>query len=177
MRSIKNEVVESSVEGVYVEEEEVGGELKENRDRIRFLFNLMPGPVIIIDNKGRFLAINDRVEEKTGFKREELLGKNSLKTKIVTAKSKLVLIKNLTKRMAGMHPAPYEVEALTKDGGKIPVEVNAVKIEYEGKTVPAKAYYSQHPQQSRQHYEFYRGDRREILPAFCGSHARSGAGR
>jgi len=133
VRSLKDEVVQSSVEGVYVEEDEVGGELKENGDRSQFLFNLMPDPVVIVDSKGRFLAVNDRVEEKTGFKRKELLGKNFLKTKIVTAKSKVILMNNLTKRMEGTHPALYEVEALTKDGGKIPVEVNAVKIEYEGK--------------------------------------------
>jgi len=133
VRLLKDKVEQSSIEGVYVEEEEVGGELKETGERNQILFNLMPDPVVIVDSKGRFLAVNDRVEEKTGFKREELLGKNFLRTKIVTAKSKLILIKNLTKRMAGMHPAPYEIEALTKDGGKIPAEVNAVKIEYEGK--------------------------------------------
>ncbi len=133
MRSLKDEVVQSSVEGVYVEEEEVGRELKENGDRSQFLFNLMPDPVVIVDSKGRFLAVNDRVEEKTGFKREELLGKNFLSIEIVTAKSKVILINNLTKRMGEMHPASYEIKVLTKDGGKIPVEVNAAKIEYEGK--------------------------------------------
>jgi len=120
--------VQSSAEGVYA-----GVELEEAGDEFQTLFNLLPDPMIIVDGKGKPLAVNDRVEEKTGFKREELLGDSFLKTKILTAKSRTVLMNNLAKQMMGMHVAPYEVEVLTKDGRKLPVEVNAVKIEYEGK--------------------------------------------
>jgi len=133
VRSLEDEVVQRPIEGVYVEERNTGLEPEKTRKLDQTLFNLMPDPIVIVDRKGRFLAINDKVEERTGFKRGQLLGRNFLRTKIVTAKSKVILIKNLAKRMAGMHPPPYEVDALTKDGQKIPVEVNAVKIEYEGK--------------------------------------------
>jgi PAS domain S-box-containing protein len=94
----------------------------------------MPDPVVIVDSKGIFLEVNDKVKEATGFEKEELLGKSFLGTKIVTEKSKAILAKNLTKRMLGISITPYEVEVLTKDGRKIPFEVNATKIEYEGKT-------------------------------------------
>ena len=40
--------------------------------------NQIPDPVVIVDSKGRFLAINDEVEKKTGFKKEDLLGRNFL---------------------------------------------------------------------------------------------------
>ncbi len=93
----------------------------------------MVDPVVIVDGKGKFLEITDKVEEITGFKKEELLGKNFLRSKIVTAKSKAILMKNLAKRMMGMDVAPYEVEVLTKDGRKIPYEINAAKMEYKGK--------------------------------------------
>ncbi|MFO8077622.1 MAG: PAS domain-containing sensor histidine kinase, partial [Thermoplasmatota archaeon] len=46
---------------------------------------------------------------------------------------KAVCIENLLKRMAGVDVKPYEVEALTKDGKKIPFEVNAQRITYKGK--------------------------------------------
>ena len=128
MRLLERKVVQSPIKSVYTEEE-----LKESGEKFQALFDLMPDPVVIIDGKGKFLAVNDEVEEKTGFNREELLGKNFLRTKIVTAKSKAILIKNLAKRMMGMHVAPYEVEVLTKDGKRLPYEINAVKMEYEGK--------------------------------------------
>jgi PAS domain S-box-containing protein len=120
--------VQGPIGSFYIEEEP-----KESRKAFQILFNLMPDPVIIVDGKGKFLAVNDRVEEKTGFKREELLGKNFLNTKIVTAKSKTILMKNLAKRMMGMHVAPYEVEVLTKDDKKLTLEINATKIEYDEK--------------------------------------------
>lgn len=126
---LKDNVMQSSMEGVYIEEKELSESMKEFRN----LFDLLPDPVVVVDRKGTFLAINRKVEEITGFKREELLGQNFLWTKIVTARSKAALMKNLAKRMMGMQLGPYEVEALTKDGEKIPAEVNAVRIEYEGR--------------------------------------------
>ena len=36
--------------------------------------------------------------------------------------------------MSGIEVAPYEVEVLTKDGRKLPFEINAEKIDYKGKT-------------------------------------------
>ncbi len=116
------------------ERKKVEEELKETREHFQTLFNAMVDPVVIIDSKGKFLEITDKVEEITGFKREELLGKNFLKTKIVTGKSKRTLLKSLIKRMAGAKLVPYEIEVLTKDGEKIPHEVNAAKINYMGKS-------------------------------------------
>ncbi|MEA3457268.1 MAG: PAS domain S-box protein, partial [Candidatus Thermoplasmatota archaeon] len=53
------------------------------------------------------------------------IGKNFLKTLLLTAKSKALTIKNLGKRMTGMNVEPYIVDVLTKDGRKIPFEINA----------------------------------------------------
>ncbi|MDH5267780.1 MAG: PAS domain S-box protein [Candidatus Bathyarchaeota archaeon] len=125
MPLLKHEGVQSSVEGLCKEEE-----LNESRKEFQTLFNRMPDPVVIVDKKGKFLAVNDKTEEITGFKREELLEKNFLRIEIATAKSKALLMKNLVKRMMGINVAPYEVEGLTKNGKKIPFEVNATKIEY-----------------------------------------------
>lgn len=107
--------------------------IKEYNSRFEKLFNSMIDPVVIVDSTGKFLEISDNVEKITGFKKDELLGKNFLKTNIVTHKSKLILMKNLAKRMAGMKIEPYEIEVLTKDGRKIPFELNAAVIEYNDK--------------------------------------------
>jgi PAS domain S-box-containing protein len=133
---LRDEVVQSSVEGIYAEEkraEEKLEELKEFGEKFQVLINFMPDPIIIVNGKGKFLAVNDRMEEKTGFKREELLGKNFLRAKILTEKSRAILIKNLAKKIVGMHAAPYEVEVLTKDGKKLVTEINVAMVEYEGK--------------------------------------------
>jgi len=108
-------------------------ELEESRSHFQSLFNLMVDPVVIVDGKGKILDLTNGVQKVTGFKREELLGKNFMTTKVVTAKSKAILVKNLAKRMMGLKIAPYEIEILTKDGKKMPIEANAAKITYRGK--------------------------------------------
>ena len=108
-------------------------ELAESRRHFQTLFNTMTDPVTIVDEGGIFLEVTDKVVEFTGFKKEELLGRNFLRTKIVTNKSKAIMVKNLAKRMTGMKLAPYEIEVLTKDGRKLPYELNASKIVYKGK--------------------------------------------
>ena len=100
---------------------------------IEALFNLIPDPAVIIDSKGRILSVNDAVTQRIGFSRDELLGKNFLRTKIITAKSKAIAISNLAKRMMGTPIPPYELEIQTKDGEKGWGEVNATRISYEGK--------------------------------------------
>jgi len=108
-------------------------ELEREKEKFQTIFNLLADPVAIINHQGDILEVTDRVKEITGYEKEELLGKNFLKTNIVTARSKATMIKNLTMRMMGMYVAPYEIEVVTKDGRKGFAEVNAVKIEYEGR--------------------------------------------
>jgi len=106
--------------------------LRESEAHFKNLFHVMVDPVIIVDKKGQFLEITDRMEEIIGYKREDFIGKSFLNTKLATAKSKAIMMKNLTKRLMGMEVKPYEVEMITKDGQKIPFEINAIKIDYKG---------------------------------------------
>ncbi len=116
-----------------VQRKQVEQKLEEARSHFETLFNVVVDPVVIIDGKGKILEITNRVQEVTGFKKEELLGKSFLKMNLLTAKSKAIAIKNLAKRMMRMKIAPYEVEMLTKDGKKISFEINAARIDYRGK--------------------------------------------
>ena len=95
--------------------------------------NVIADPVAIVDHSGNILGINDKITEMTDFSKADLVGKNFLETDIVTSKSKAILVKNLAKRMMGVNIKPYEIEAKTKDGKIISLEVNAQKIDYENK--------------------------------------------
>ncbi len=106
--------------------------LAEREETFYTLFNQMADPVMILDKKGTFLELTDKVKDFTGYEKEEILGQNFLRTKLLTPKSKTVCIANLMKRMAGIDVRPYEVEATTKDGRIIPFEVNAQRIVYKG---------------------------------------------
>ena len=110
-------------------------ELEESKKHFQSLFNLMADPVAIVDGKGKVLDTTSRVQEITGFNKEEIVGKNFLKLKIFSPRTKAVMIKNLAKRMVGIPVSPYEVEIITRDGRKLPFEINATKIEF--KRLPA----------------------------------------
>jgi PAS domain S-box-containing protein len=127
-------VLEKELEKTQKDLEISQDQLTKTEYQFKSLVNLIANPVVIVDHKGHFLEINDKIVELTGFSKEELLGKNFLKTDIVTMKSKAILIKNLTKRMLGITVKPYEIEAKTKSGDTLNFEVNAKKIEYEGKS-------------------------------------------
>jgi PAS domain S-box-containing protein len=107
--------------------------IEESGKYFRNLFNSIADPIAIVDSKGKFLEINDGVTKITDYTRDDLINKNFLTTKIVTKKSKIKLLTNLTKRMAGIDIKPYIVNVLTKEGNKLPYEVNAQKIQFFGK--------------------------------------------
>jgi PAS domain S-box-containing protein len=107
-------------------------ESEESKRHFQMLFDLMADPVAVVDGGGKILEVTRKVEEITGFKREELVGKK-MRIKMFGAKTKAVMIKSLAKRMMGMNMQPYEVEVLKKDGGKLVYEINAAKIDYKGK--------------------------------------------
>ena len=107
---------------------ETNEELNISKQHFQTLFSAMVDPVVIIDSKGVFVEVTDNVEEVTGFAKEELLGGSFLETVIVTEESKAMIAENLAKRRVGANVAPCEVEVLTKDGRKLPFEVNAAQF-------------------------------------------------
>lgn len=114
--------------------------LNRTTQHFQTLFNIMVDPVTIVDSGGVFLDISGGVEEITGFKREELLGRNFLQTEIVTEESKAIMAENLAKRMKGVDIVPYQVEVLTKDGRTLPYEINAARITYMGNPADIVAF-------------------------------------
>jgi two-component system sensor histidine kinase AtoS len=97
------------------------------------LINLIADPVVIVDHKGNFLEINDKLEELIGVSKEGLLGKSFLKTDLITKESKSILTEKLAERMMGNNVKPYEIQVSAKSGNTIYLEVNAKTIEHNGK--------------------------------------------
>lgn len=107
--------------------------LEESREHFKNLFNCIADPIVIVDSKGVFLDINKSVTEITGYSKDELVGTNFLRAKLVTPDSKKLLLKNLLKRMIGVHVKPYEVEIISKNDSIIPFEINAAKMSYKNR--------------------------------------------
>ncbi|MBU0498045.1 MAG: PAS domain S-box protein, partial [Candidatus Thermoplasmatota archaeon] len=108
-------------------------ELRKSKNHFQYLFDSMIDPVVIVNSKGKILNITQKIATITGYAKKEILGKNFLNAKIMTKKSKAIVLKNLILRMTGVHVAPYEIEVLTKDGRALPYEIKGEKIDYQGK--------------------------------------------
>ncbi|MFA5365003.1 MAG: PAS domain S-box protein [Candidatus Bathyarchaeia archaeon] len=102
------------------------------KENFSVLFNLLPDPAIIIDNKGVILEVTDGVTKVTGYDRNEFRGHSFLNISIVSNQSKPLLMKNISNRLMGIPVPPYEVEIIRKDGKKLSFEINASRMEYEG---------------------------------------------
>jgi len=76
------------------------------------------------------LEVTDKLEEITGYQKQEILSKNYQDVGIINPKSHKVITEKLSR---GMIITPYEVELLTKSGKKMPHEVNSTRITYLGK--------------------------------------------
>ncbi|MEA1907654.1 MAG: PAS domain S-box protein [Euryarchaeota archaeon] len=116
---------------------ETNEELNISKQHFQTLFSAMVDPVVIIDSRGVLVETTDNVEEVTGFEKEELLGRSFSETGIVTEESKAMIAENLAKQRSGVNVAPCEVEVLTKDGRKLPFEVNAAQITHTDIEQPA----------------------------------------
>lgn len=87
---------------------------------------------IVIVQDGLFKFVNSKIIEITGFMKEEIIGTPFLK--LIPSEDKKIVrerYKNRLKR-ENLHNH-YENNILTKDGRKIPVEINISQIEYENR--------------------------------------------
>ncbi len=110
--------------------------LRESEDRYRTIFKSANDVLILMDNKGKIIDVNDRITDIGGYNREELIGKNirSL-SNMMTKKSLLIIVGNFLKRMAGLEVLFYDVEMIKKNGEHLIIQINAIAVHKEGKII------------------------------------------
>ncbi len=94
------------------------GELKQNEEKYRTIFELSPEAIVLIDNKGALSDANSRVYDWLGYKPEEIIGKNLLDLQFFSNESKSKVKKKFSQRVQGKEIPPYELDFITKSGEK-----------------------------------------------------------
>lgn len=117
------------------ERKRIEEELRKSEERFRNLFENAVDPILLLDRSGKIILANKKVEELSGYKRKELVGKHFVRTGLLTPKSALITIKNFAARMLGAEIKPYEIEIVTKSRGIIYGEINAAPIKEDGKII------------------------------------------
>lgn len=86
--------------------------------------------IFTIDQEGRFTYMNKKGMEMLGYAREELIGNNFVM--VIAPEYREFTIENFRKRQTGEAVDRYEIEVVTKEEGRIPVELNTRTLEYKG---------------------------------------------
>src|SRR4030042_4956518 len=119
-----------ALHNIYLEEERnyIAEELKASLERFKILFDYAPDAYYLSDLKGNFVDGNKEAEKAVGYKKEELIGKNFLKLKLLSPsqipKAAALLMKNL----AGIATGPDEFILNRHDGTRITIDIRTFPL-------------------------------------------------
>ena len=109
--------------------------LKESEAKFKTLFENASDYIVYIDAEGTILETNDAVEQLTGFKREEVIGRNFAEigfTRPELGRKALKLVRDV---FAGRPTQITEYENLRKDGTVVTIEANPRLVKKGGKPI------------------------------------------
>jgi PAS domain S-box-containing protein len=116
--------------------EERTAELKESQERYRQLFNSGQDYILVHgyreDQPGNFMEANDRACEVLGYTREEFLGMTVFD---IDAADSTTDAPSIIKELMETGHALFEQVHVSRDGGKVPVEINTHIIDFRGDKV------------------------------------------
>ncbi len=98
--------------------------LEETNERLNAILDHVPEIFYMSDLKGNFIDGNKTAEKIIGYKKEELIGKNFLKLKILSPGQIPKAAKLLAKNALGLSTGPDEFTLTRKDGSTVIVELS-----------------------------------------------------
>ena len=107
--------------------------LRESEERYRELFENAKDALYVHDLGGRYTSFNRAAEQLSGFSREEILGKHF--SNFVAPGSLRYVRENFCKKLDEEGVTVYEIDLVTKDRRRVPVEVSSRLIYEKGKPV------------------------------------------
>jgi PAS domain S-box-containing protein len=93
--------------------------LAESKEKFDNFMENAPIGICVADVSGRVQYVNRKIEEATGWTREELLLRDGLTTGFFDEDTKKILLERLVARMHGDAPRTTEVPVTCKDGSRI----------------------------------------------------------
>ncbi len=118
-----------------IERKKIKRSLEENEARLNILFEYAPDAYYLNDLEGNFVDGNRAAEKLIGYKREELIGKNFLKLKLLPSNQMPKAAKLLAKHALGYSTGPDEFTLIRKDGIKITAEIRSHPVKIDNQTL------------------------------------------
>lgn len=131
----KDELIEEikSLKKRLEELEKVERELRESEEKFRNIFEYAPDAYFLIDLEGNFVDGSRRAEKLTGYKRDELIGKNFLKIGLLSKDQIPRVARLLAENARGKPTGPDEFVLTRKNSEKVYVEIMAHPVNIAGK--------------------------------------------
>jgi PAS domain S-box-containing protein len=107
--------------------------LRESEERYRELFENAKDAIYVHDLSGRYISLNQAAEKLTGFSREEIIGKHF--SNFVAPRDLKHVRSNLCKKLDDEGETAYQIDLITKDRRRVPVEVNSRLIFENGRAI------------------------------------------
>jgi PAS domain S-box-containing protein len=107
--------------------------LRESEERYRDLFENARDAIYVHDLGGRYTSLNRAAEKLSGYRRDEIIGKHF--SNFVSPRDLKHVRTNLCKKLDVESETTYEVELVTKDRRRVPVEVVSRLIYSHGQPV------------------------------------------
>lgn len=107
--------------------------LRESEERYRELFENAKDAIYVHDLSGRYTSVNRAAERLSGFTRAEILGRHF--SNFVAPRDLKYARTNLCRKLDEENETIYEVDMITRDGRRVPVEVSSRLIYEKGVAV------------------------------------------
>jgi len=117
------------------ERKQAADALRDSESRFKSLFEFAPDTYFLMDVRGTFIDGNKAAEELTGYKREELIGKNLLTSGLFSKAEAGNAADSFAQALRGVSAVPQEFTLDRKGGGQAIVEVRSQAMRIGGQDV------------------------------------------
>ena len=108
-------------------------ELRDSEERLKIMFESAPDAYYLNDLKGNFVDGNKAAEKMIGYKKQELIGKNFMKLKLLPPDQIPAASSILALNAIGQSAGPVELFLNRRDGSRMAVEITTHVVKIKGK--------------------------------------------
>jgi len=130
-----NDLVRSNIklEQIILKHKKAAEELEKSRERFKIIFDNAPDAYYLNDMNGNLSDANKSAEQMMGYRKDELLGKNLFKLKLLPVSEMPLALKLLKKNQKGLSTGPDELILRKQNGSEINVSIRTKIVSIEGK--------------------------------------------